>query len=445
MCRVGFFARCRGTAALKGRVALLTFPERAPAGLDQAFEVPRETRFNVPFWKRYQFDFTCDTDTLLGSSLQFYLDKPGLLAIDDVSVREIVSEDALGPELVKNGDMEEIFRDQVKTYLIPPGSCNALPPDLNQVREFYTRIAGHFRGRVKYWDVLGEPSWLRAEPYASFIKEAYQGIKEGDPDAVVVGGLDCISMMITDRITCLWDVGAHEFFDVVSTHCYDGKLPPEMFEKPLEAVNSYTESHGGLRPIRMCEGWRSADDDPIAPLHWVNPGKGPLKSEREYGDWIVRYGTILHGNNVDCIIWYGLPNPPHLTYGSYYPHWGLKNGCVPMKIFPVQGAFCHIVTPDARIEKKLYFFEREIFAYVFSRRDDAVAIAWCRNITYQIDRALFKGVELLDIFAEPLSGKVVMLGRSPIYLIGDSVEEVLDAVANLRRARQVKGVITPQP
>ena len=435
--RISFLASA--TTRGVGRVMLLTYPERAPAGLDQKYNFIGD-HASIPRWTKYEFDFTCTTDTLLGSSLQFWPERGGTMSIDDVSLREVLAGEKLGSELVANGDFEDVFIDGgVKTYImrkvIGPGHEDYRAPDLDKVRAFWTRTVNHFKDRVKHWEVLNEPTYLTIEEYVRYLKTAYLGIKAADREAVVVGGPDALSCTTLGWLNELWSLGAREYLDVLTLHSYEGNLDPEVFEGSLMDMNAFMDDNGGRAPIRMTEGWRFADDDTLVPPGTIHATYGPMDSEKHYGDYIVRYATIMFGNGVDSIQFFfgiscpGLTRPDHAGVLEY--------GCVPRKIYPVMTAFSHIVPPEARIEKKLHFFGYAVYAYVFSRADDAVAVVWSPKKTYRIDRNLLKDVRVLDIFAEPVVGDDILIGESAIYLVGDSTEAVLEAAGILERAREV--------
>jgi len=434
--RVSFFAQ--SSSGSKGCVTFMTYPERAAAGLNETFSLLRDVA-TIPRWKKYEFDFTCTAGTLLGSSLQFYTTGAGILNVDDVSVREIHSKGKLGPELVINGNFQEYFiNGGMKRFSARRSGTDknyCLPPDFDRVREFWKRTVTHFKGRIKNWEVLAEVTYLTTEEYARYLKAAHDGIKAADPDATVVGGTCPVNMYGLGFLRELVEFGALKNLDVLTFHSYDGTMPPATLESPLERANAFMDAHGGRKLIRITEGWRFADDDSLISVEAVNPTY-VLGSEKEYGDYLVRFGTILFGNGVDCIQFFftghkGMLRPGHAAIYEY--------GCVPRKIYAVMPAFCHIVPPEAKIEKKVKLFNYSLYAYVFSRKNDAVAVVWSPNKAYEINKAAIGTVKPLDIFGEPIIGNTVSINQSPIYLKGKSVKAVLKAVNALQNARERQG------
>jgi len=107
-------------------------------------------------------------------------------------------------------------------------------------------------------------------------------------------------------------------------------------------------------------------------------------------------------------------------------------GYAPRKAYPVIAAFCHIVPPEAKIEKTQHLIPYTLYAYVFSRKNDAVAVVWSPEKDYTVDKEALRGVEVLDIFGEPIEGDTVSINESAIYLVGDSVEAVSAAATALK-------------
>mgnify|MGYP001579971582 CR=1 FL=1 len=77
---------------------------------------------------------------------------------------------------------------------------NTAPLNNQDFENFAYKLANHFRGRVRYWEILSEPNLnsffkdYRSNPrenhelYFEMLKAAYTGIKRADPSAVVVMG-----------------------------------------------------------------------------------------------------------------------------------------------------------------------------------------------------------------------------------------------------------------
>ena len=443
--RISFFARSSGATRRSARVVLVSYPDLAPAGLDQAF-VPCPDHSGVRVWKRYQFDFVCSASTRLGSSLQFYLEGPGALGLDDVSLREVISGDKLGQELVENGGFENrtlrpssahaaAWGKRILWLNVPDhGNWSPPPVDMDQLRQYWTRTASRFRGRVRYWEFFHENYFPTQEDKRQYMKAVYEGIKSADPDAQVLCGA-ATSFVRGGAFGQMWREGINQYFDGTTSSGYEGTVDPDALGRYISDMQEWMQRSGGAKPMYCTEGWRYADDDPTDEPWAYGGTKGPFQNEKEYGDYSVRYGTALFGNGVKFVMYM----PFSSLEGVELPrslHW-LEYGLVPRKVYAAQAGFAHIVTPDAEIHTKEHPDDGNICVYVFKRSQDAVAVVWALRRPYRVDKRGFRDVEALDIFGEPIDGSIVSITRSPVYLVGDSAEALLRAAAWLNSAEPV--------
>jgi hypothetical protein len=66
-----------------------------------------------------------------------------------------------------------------------------------------------------------------------------------------------------------------------------------------------------------------------------------------------------------------------------------------------------------------------LHAYAFRARGRTVAVAWCRaGQTRRVE--LDPAGRAYDLMGNPVSGRVIVLGESPVYLVGPTAEAILD-------------------
>jgi len=113
--------------------------------------------------------------------------------------------------------------------------------DLGAVEGFYREMASYAKGTVVGYEILNEPNlpfeWGGPpDPagYTAFLKAAYNGIKAGSPDAIVIGGGPSPNtggfggtIEDTDFLNGMYDAGAKGFMDALGVHNYGGNTPPE--------------------------------------------------------------------------------------------------------------------------------------------------------------------------------------------------------------------------
>jgi hypothetical protein len=114
--------------------------------------------------------------------------------------------------------------------------------NLDAVRSFYEHAARYGAGTVIGYEILNEPNLDRewgAAPnpgaYTAFMKAAYEGIKAGNPDALVIGGGPAPgtgnnpgrTIEDVDFLSGMYDAGAKGYMDALSVHNYGGNTEPE--------------------------------------------------------------------------------------------------------------------------------------------------------------------------------------------------------------------------
>ena len=126
-----------------------------------------------------------------------------------------------------------------------PGWAGGSPAGayLDAVRRFYEEAARYGHGTVVGYEILNEPNldreWGGApDPggYTAFMRAAYEGIKAGDPGALVIGGGPApgtgshpgATIEDVDFLNGMYDAGAAGVMDALSVHNYGGNTPPEL-------------------------------------------------------------------------------------------------------------------------------------------------------------------------------------------------------------------------
>jgi len=117
------------------------------------------------------------------------------------------------------------------------GDARQFPTDPELIRPWAAWMARTYGKRVLAWEIWNEPNLKaftgvddpRARPdrYVPLLKAAYEGLKAGDPDAVVVFGGPCQNDDVFVR--ACYRLGARDYFDVMSVHPYQGNqtIPPD--------------------------------------------------------------------------------------------------------------------------------------------------------------------------------------------------------------------------
>lgn len=119
------------------------------------------------------------------------------------------------------------------------------PMDLRTVYRFYRDAAARFRTSVQAWEIWNEPDnpgFYRdlSDRYAGVQKAGFLGVRDGNPQALVLSGSFC--MNILPFVRHLAEAGADNYFDVLNWHMY---AAPDEYADQLAA---YRRALGGRQP-----------------------------------------------------------------------------------------------------------------------------------------------------------------------------------------------------
>lgn len=185
-------------------------------------------------------------------------------------------------------------------------------------RDAMYRLASRYRGRIHAWEIWNEQNLahelhgpVRVEPYCALLRAGYEGVKAGDPDALVAfGGLTPTGVndpnIAMDDVAYLEAFYAFEggactrYFDVLGAHANATLNPPDTLwpENPgpgpgwrdhpsfyfrrVEQLRAVMERHGDTRPIWITEfGWTTANPAPGYEY-------GQYVSEEQQAEYLVR-------------------------------------------------------------------------------------------------------------------------------------------------------------
>ncbi|HZY43567.1 MAG TPA: hypothetical protein VFF70_02360 [Anaerolineae bacterium] len=130
------------------------------------------------------------------------------------------------------------------------------PIDFTIFRDFMYAISSRYTGRVAAYELWNEPNlareWrgldLSAEKFVELIKEGSQGVREGDPDAIIISGAPAVTGIddgvnaIDDRkfLKEMIDTGVGDLVDAIGAHPYGAANPPdERTADPIHLRSSY--------------------------------------------------------------------------------------------------------------------------------------------------------------------------------------------------------------
>lgn len=193
------------------------------------------------------------------------------------------------------------------------------PQNYQDYADFLTELASRYRGRIAAYAVWNEPNlsreWCNEPPnpeeYVRLLQVAYDAIKAGDPNAIVVsaglsptGGpmptaMDDVEYL--DRMYQAMGGDSSGYFDVLGAHAPGFKAPPEVSTdevaanpeqygrgrwftfRRVEELRDVMEQYGDTqRQVAILEmGW-TVDPRPGSPYNWH------AVTEEQQADYLVR-------------------------------------------------------------------------------------------------------------------------------------------------------------
>lgn len=137
-------------------------------------------------------------------------------------------------------------QEKVGRSSVPDARHRVTWPKLELWKAYVKALTGRYKGRIRYWEVLNEPNlYMTAQEYLPYLRAAYEGAKEGDPDCKVVGV--CATSDFAGKpgsfTEAVLKLGGAAYFDVLSVHLYNTKPP----ETTLDAGSD-----------RLLENWRKS-------------------------------------------------------------------------------------------------------------------------------------------------------------------------------------------
>lgn len=233
----------------------------------------------------------------------------------------------------------------VEPYLNDDQITASQPPyNYQDFGDFCFALADRYKGQIKAYQVWNEPNlsreWGNQSPnpaeYTELLKLCYEGIKAGDPDAVVIsaglaptGTLPPDAMPDTDFLQGMYDAGAADYFDVLGLNSPGFKAPPET--PPEDGANPDLDL-GGFRwtVFRHVEDMRAimvANGDTekqvaILEMGWIlkqelHPNYTWFGvTEEEQADYLVRAYQYAKENWTP---WIGLMNTLYMADADWTP------------------------------------------------------------------------------------------------------------------------------
>ncbi len=192
-----------------------------------------------------------------------------------------------------------------------PNFAKPFPKHIDELAEVCKRFAGHFKDKMKYFEVVNEPNlkifWDGEEPdaraYANLLKRVSTAIKEGNPRAKVL--YSGVAGTPVEFIEESFKAGAGEYFDIMNFHPYSWyDIPEKTLLANIEKVKGLMHKYGiEDKPVWITEfGYTSAQAHPSIPkyvaksLKILGVDKAKGKIAYIHDERFAYFGNLFNGS-----------------------------------------------------------------------------------------------------------------------------------------------------
>jgi hypothetical protein len=284
------------------------------------------------------------------------------------------------------------------------------PADLREVYAFTKRLAQHYKGRVKAWEIWNEPDIPHFWPdlgdtLAGLQKAAYLGFKAGDPDLMILQSSFCRGYCNFDE--CLMESGAKDYFDIFNWHVY---AAPESYPKVLGQYLELLGRYGCAdRPVWLSEaGIRVEATEPGGELN--------AAAERAQAEFVPKCFAYSLAAGTDRAFFFIYP---------YYLERGVQFGSMRRDLSPRPGFIAIAAAVDLLGEAKYlgqYPLEKAS-ALAFETPRGKVLVVWSEK-PQSVEFPAPAAVKVADLFGRETDSVLskgrlrLTAGPAPQYVIG---------------------------
>ncbi len=169
-----------------------------------------------------------------------------------------------------------------------PEAENGPPIDFAEYGRFCHDLAAKYKGRIRAYQVWNEPNLAREwgdqppqpREYAKLLQACYLGIKDADPDAIVIsaplaptGTESALAMPDEKYLVEVYKAGAQPYFDMLGLNAPGYKAPPTVSSAEIAAdPNLGGHRWAGFRHVEDMRNIQLIYDDPAKQIAILEMG-----------------------------------------------------------------------------------------------------------------------------------------------------------------------------
>lgn len=258
------------------------------------------------------------------------------------------------------------------------------PRNLADFDRYVYETVRHYRGRIRVWEVWNEPHWHAfwrgtANEYVQLLRVAYAAAKRADPACFILGG-GGFSLRAKEWVLEALDAGLLRYCDALSFHYADIRRDVDLdrFAGDIAWLRDQMRLRGDEKPL-----WNT--EEGIFTTSFLDTYRqgytesGAVYHFREAAYRLVKTYVGNFANGVEKVFYYDLLRPSREPFLSEAKERPLGSNLVEIggSLKPI--AVAHATTAtwlDETTFSESYRFGGSGRAYVFSRGEERVVVAW---------------------------------------------------------------------
>ena len=310
-------------------------------------------------------------------------------------------------------------------------TLNHMPADLAKFGAYVQACVAHFKDRVKVWEILNEPGYMKPEDYAKLLEVAYDAAKAADPKCKVIGGCGAGPASALAWYRTLFEHDGLKHMDLVNLHPYPGCAPGRASEAGLIAFNECMAATHRRLPIWNTEFLYCSDDDPLPTVMTHNKPAGSCRNELDAANRLVQYNIVFLCYGTEKLFQHTNHWPLRLTRDTLIFSMFFDYGATPKKPFAAHNTMAWLLGLRPRFAR-LVDAGPDRFCALFQTGQRTLAAMWREAWAPDVALAVPKGMAAYDLMGNPIHGPTFTLTESPVYLVSpgqpDSAAAQLGAV-----------------
>jgi len=290
-----------------------------------------------------------------------------------------------------------------------------MPADLDKFGAYVRATVAHYKDRVKDWEILNEPGYLKPEDYAKLLAVAYRACKDADPTCHVIGGCGAGPASALKWYRGVFEHDGLKNMDLVNLHPYPGRRPGRAYERPLMDFNDCMGKIDRRLAIWNTEFLYCSDDDPLPTVMTQGKPAGACRSELEAASSLVQYTVVLLANGCDKFFQHTNHWPLRLTRDTLIFSMFFDYGAAPKKAFAAHNAMARLLGLKPKCERVLKLGP-ERYAAVFDTDGQPLAVLWRERHADDFVFTVPADAAVRDMMGNVLAGRQLTVTNSPLYI-----------------------------